>query len=1112
MADSSTSAAVPASVEDPRVSAILQEYLSELERGHRPERAAFLARHPELAGPLGEALDGLEFVHGAVQARPRLPESAPVPAMLGDFRIIREVGRGGMGVVYEAEQISLQRRVALKVLPFAAALDQRHLHRFRNEAQAAAHLHHSHIVPVFAVGSDRGVHYYAMQFIDGQSLAELIRSWRRLDPGLLADSSTGSYHPASPPALSSTRERAAATTAPFTIRRDFMALARFGVQAADALEYAHAMGVVHRDIKPANLLVDARGHLWVADFGLAQMHGVHDLTVSGDVLGTLRYMSPEQASGRRGVIDHHADIYSLGVTLYELLTLRDPYPARNREDLLRRILHDEPLAPRKACRDLPVELETILLKAMSKNPSERYATAQDLADDLRRFIDDRPVLARRPTLAQVAGKWARRHRGFVHSAVLLVCLGCVALAVVAWTLHRSRQQTEQALHQARSAWQASRRAFDTLYEAADKAVTDSPKGLPERRAFLERALDFYERFASEFGDDPIMRFEQARAYVSVGNIRLKLGDFAKVGESYTKARQILEPMTQAPGSSVECRRLLAECCNSEGILAAQTGKTDAAIRAFRRAAELQQSILERNPDDERAQFSLAKHTSNIGATYLEEHKYDAAREALTAALAHLERSMQAKLAPNTADLRQLALNHHNLGVVNHRTRQIAAAREHWIKALEICDSLVREHPFDAQFLDARAASTLSLGVLLYDCNEFADAERFFRDAQATYAKLMTQFPSVPSYRSEHGRCTHGLARSLKEQGKIGDARQVLAGSEELLERLTREYPEVVAYRVDLLKSRIDHANLLADAGQLAEADAVARLAWSEAAEGERRLPPTPDVRAHWLALRNNMSDYAWRAGRRDEALDGFRSACVIGEKLVAEFPAASEYRDNLLGVRSSLARLLQQMGRFVEAEVVVQSLLSDCEALAAETQTRARALIHRAWALSRLAQVCSDRENEAAVRLVWREAVASADRAADEFPKTAFALAGASWFLSMCPNIAYRDPEKALRFAERAAQLESDSPDVARTLGLAQLRAGDADAAIESLQRARRLFRHRDLLTDLLLAMALAESGRMKTARGEFDHVCRRIVETREQSEDVERLRAEADAIFAPRK
>src|SRR5262245_30128492 len=200
--------------EDPRVAAALQEYLAELEAGQQPDRAQYLARNAEIAATLGEALDGLDFVHGALRPRPRGGEAAPVPALLGDFRILREIGRGGMGVVYEAEQVSLGRRVALKVLPFASALDGRHLQRFKNEAQAAAHLHHSNIVPVVAVGCDRGVHYYAMQFIDGRTLADLIRQLRqaaRVEPPL----DTESFHPSRPVPVtdfSTTRPEALATT------------------------------------------------------------------------------------------------------------------------------------------------------------------------------------------------------------------------------------------------------------------------------------------------------------------------------------------------------------------------------------------------------------------------------------------------------------------------------------------------------------------------------------------------------------------------------------------------------------------------------------------------------------------------------------------------------------------------------------------------------------------------------------------------------------------------------------------------------------------------------------------------------------------------------------
>jgi serine/threonine protein kinase len=376
---------------DPRVVRALEEYLAALEAGRAPGRADFLARHPELAGELAECLDGLEVMHAAAPAvgDDRPPRSATLVGVpLADYRILREVGRGGMGVVYEAEQLSLRRRVALKVLPFAATLDPRQLQRFQNEAQAAAHLHHPNIVPVYAVGCERGVHYYAMQFIDGQTVADLVHQLRR-QAGLAGDGNpdhTDSYSPGADtpilhgPAVSSSEDGGSThpLAPPVTDQSvpdpaRFRRVARLGVQAALALEHAHQTGVIHRDVKPANLLIDNHGHLWVTDFGLAQVHGRPGLTASGDLLGTLRYMSPEQASARHGLVDHRSDVYALGATLYELLTLRPAVPGETREEVLRHLLLDEPRPPRRLDPAVPAELETVVLKALAKDPEERYA-------------------------------------------------------------------------------------------------------------------------------------------------------------------------------------------------------------------------------------------------------------------------------------------------------------------------------------------------------------------------------------------------------------------------------------------------------------------------------------------------------------------------------------------------------------------------------------------------------------------------------------------------------------------------------------------------------------------------------------------------------------------
>jgi serine/threonine protein kinase/WD40 repeat protein len=468
---------------NPRLAEAVEEYRSTLQAGRRPDRQALCARYADLGAALAECLDALEFVHGATPASDAAGPVAVQPGEpLGDYRILREVGRGGMGVVYEAEQVSLRRLVALKVLPFAAVLDPRQLQRFRTEAQAAAGLHHPHIVPVYHVGCERGVHYYAMQLIDGQSLAAVIQGLRRQAGGTSPGTGPSLTLPWVPlEAADSARALPAAADTHKVLATDrsrqkpayFRAVARLGAQAAVALDHAHQQGVIHRDVKPANLLVDAAGNLWVTDFGLAQLPGDPGLTATGDLVGTLRYMSPEQALGRRQLVDQRTDVYSLGVTLYELLTLEPAFPGSDREELLRRIAREEPRPPRRLNRAVPVELETVVAKAMAKVPEERYATAAELADDLRRFLEDRPVLARRPSPLVKLRKWAWRHRGLVAAAAVTLVLLVAALACgmmaygfqQAQLAERSDKLAKDKDELARVTGQALQEANERLHEA-----------------------------------------------------------------------------------------------------------------------------------------------------------------------------------------------------------------------------------------------------------------------------------------------------------------------------------------------------------------------------------------------------------------------------------------------------------------------------------------------------------------------------------------------------------------------------------------------------------------------------------------------------------------------
>ncbi|CAN5638822.1 serine/threonine-protein kinase [soil metagenome] len=541
---------------DPRVFAAVQEYMVELEAGRRPNRQEFLARFPQIRDDLSVCLQGLAFLNSAAaeihadssgpshdQQRTfdaELASSKP----LGDFKLLGEIGRGGMGVVYEAIQLSLGRRVAVKVLPLAGALDNRQLQRFRNEAQAAAQLHHTNIVPVYAVGCERSVHFYAMQLIDGQSLADVIR--------LLRSTVDRSAAPANErvESLSSLR-----TTKPAAY---FRSVAQLAIQACEGLEYAHQLGVVHRDIKPANLLLDARGTLWVTDFGLAHVYADSGLTQTGDVLGTLRYMSPEQASGRAIVLDQRADIYSLGVTLYELLTLERAIPGESREELLNQISSVDPPAMRSISNTIPVDLETIVGKAISKDPAERYSTARALASDLQRFLSNEPIHARPPSVVDKAIKWTKRHKSIAVSAVAMLLLSSIGLLISTILIAREQNKSETAFrlqqqraveannqrNRANASAKEARQVLSFLTRVATDELPRDPQFMTVRQKLLEAALDYYENFLDQSNNDPHVAAELTAARENVAAILAELTTFNEFRQHLDQVRLLSEPAVQ----------------------------------------------------------------------------------------------------------------------------------------------------------------------------------------------------------------------------------------------------------------------------------------------------------------------------------------------------------------------------------------------------------------------------------------------------------------------------------------------------------------------------------------------------------------------------------------
>ncbi len=416
------------------VEELAEEFAERHRRGERPSIDEYTARYPQWADEIRDLFPALLFMEKLKPAASDLtgpfaddvtqPVLVVQPQRLGEFRLVREIGRGGMGVVYEAVQESLGRCVALKVLPGGALVSATYLERFRREARAAAKLQHPNIVPVHGTFETDGVHYYAMQYIEGQGLDQVLNDLRRLRErkgneghtvstasaahsllsGNLTLVDSGSNNPAPrPPGTLSSHTLAASQLLPAAYNNG---VARIGLQVAEALAYAHQQGVLHRDIKPSNLMLDARGTVWVTDFGLAKADDNGELTGTGDIVGTLRFMAPERFDG---VSLPQSDLYSLGLTLYELLALRPAFDDANKGRLIDKVLHETPLSLRHLDRHIPRDLETIVLKCIARDPGDRYRSAQELAGDLRRFLTDEPIAARRIGGVERGWRWCRRN-------------------------------------------------------------------------------------------------------------------------------------------------------------------------------------------------------------------------------------------------------------------------------------------------------------------------------------------------------------------------------------------------------------------------------------------------------------------------------------------------------------------------------------------------------------------------------------------------------------------------------------------------------------------------------------------------------------------------------
>jgi serine/threonine protein kinase/Flp pilus assembly protein TadD len=917
---------------------VVTNYFRAVGAGQTPDRQELLNRYPDLAAELNEFFADQDQVQElAAPLRSIAPAPGASGQTFGDFEVGEEIGRGGMGVVYKARQKSLNRTVALKVLPFAATMDPRQLQRFHNEAQAAANLHHTNIVPVYFVGSERGVHYYAMQYIEGRDLASVLvqlraQAGRKVpNPEIAETVDPAAGQPVALPAAD-TRPLAGLFTENATRSPEyFRTVARLGIQAAEALDLAHQLGIMHRDVKPANLLVDAAGRLWVTDFGLAHMQTDTRLTMTGDLVGTLRYMSPEQALAKRVVVDHRTDVYSLGATLYELLTLRPAFTGEDRQELLRQVAFEEPEPPRRLNKAVPPELEIIVLKALEKNPAERYATAGELADDFQRFLQDEPIRAKRPTVVQRSRKWFRRHPAVVWSAVAVLAITVVLLAGSVVRIKQeidrkeeARRATEDALRDKSRQEEIAREKKAEAEQAAEVAqtvlqfVVNDILGAAEPERSGGRAVTVAEVLAeaernigTAFKDQPLL---EAAVRHAMGATYSRLGQFGPAERHFVRARELRDRILGPEHTDT------LQATQNLAVVYFHQGKLDEA-----------QKLTEQTLDSRRRLLGAAHKDTLKSMTYLavilhDRGKREEAQKLLEEALTLQKHVLGAEHNTTLASMDELASMLYAQG-------KRKEARELLEEVLAIEKRILGPEHRDT------IATMSNLSVILWGEGQWEEALKMQEDALTLRSRVLG--PDHPATLQS----MLNLASSLEQQGKREDARKLL---DEAIPRqiriLGKEHPDTLHMRAllaDLLEQegKPEEAQRLLEeivalqtrnlgAGHPGTLSAMLKLAtvlkergkWREArrlVEETRELATRTLGAEHPDTLRatNNLANLLWEQGERDQARK------LLEENLAVRLRILGPEHPDTLRSKSNLADKLWGLGKLPEAHKLLEECL-----------------------------------------------------------------------------------------------------------------------------------------------------------------------------------------------
>lgn len=1066
--------------------AALADYMRRIDRGELLDRDAFIAAHPSLAdelrkyfstasaterlvaGTVDMERDHTDRKHSATvaytpfdNASPsvKADEKSPRMTLAGErFRILRSHAVGGLGEVSLAHDEQLNRVVALKEIQDRYSTDAAKIARFLLEGEVTGSLEHPGIVPVYAMGQDtEGRPFYAMQFIRGESLREAIRN----------------YHKGNAAADNFNRNSLV-----------FRQLLSRVVDVCNAVAFAHDRGVLHRDIKPENVMLGNFGEALLVDWGMARVIGrpVPESTVErelrpagpkhfsatreGSALGTPAYMSPEVAAGKLDLLGPPCDIFSLGATLYCLLTNQPPLHANSLTELLSKAERcDFPEAIEVNPR-VPKALNGICRRAMALKPADRYTSALELAADIERWLADEAVTAYEEPLPERMFRWLRRHRSWALSGAAAICAVTLVSAIAAVWINGLRRQAEAlatreaaARKEAVEKFAQSRRTVDKWLTGFTQAVEYYPGVQDFRDRMLAEAAENYSQFAQQVSDDPDLELERGRTLVRLGDVRHNLLETAAAADAYREAAKVFESLPQRGISPATAQLEAANVLFREGILAAEANKTDDAERSYSKAIEALQGLTASEVDSQRLTLSLVDVHNSYGSLLINRRELDGAERQLKQAIdlqSGLVRAQPTdlKLRGPLADAR---LRMGQLLIERGNAREAVAQIEQAIQDWDQMVALAPDHPEPFQ---SRAAARISLAIAWRQLGYYSREGDAYRKAIEDYTALHKSMPDAPLYRENIALTESDLGQLLNEIGRPREAADMLVKTRDQLQALADSLPNLIRCRQELAICLDNLGQSQSELGLWPEALTAHEKAEALLGGLTKEFPDEPLYQESQAIARSHVGQARAAVGESQPGIDSLQAAIAQLEQLHA-------LNKNLVTTTSALAAANSQLGDVYYAT----------------------------------GQLEKAREVYAAARRIWDEAI-------KQSPSAEYLHRAAS-FLAMCPADAAPDKTFGLEYAERASNAAPDNGQYLGTLAMAEFRTNRPAEANQRLDRASKSDSYDRGRDELIRALCQNELGQAAEAEKTLAQVATWIADNRPGNNPLQRLLAEVKRTIA---